>query len=492
MGAMAAASQSKREGDISDSFASLAGIKDEPLPDQFRLLKLSLVEGHEDKIKTSWNALLERLRVENDIVAEQGSNVIPELHFDRLQDDLSTIREEIKKRGAVVIRGVIPEQEARGYKFELDEYIRKNPHTKGFPAHDPQVWELYWSAPQLRARTHPNFMVLQKALMRSTWNTSDPRSLISISNPISYADRLRIRQPGDATFALGPHVDGGSVERWMPEGYGLGGTYDAIFRGDWESQYDPWDASTRVNAVNDLYNGLGACSAFRAFQGWMSISKAGPKEGTLLVNPLLKLATSYALLRPFFQPRNIVDLEKAKPGSLARARFLAPENWEFTSGDKMTSEIPGATPGYGMEFPKLAMHPHLELDRTMVHVPHIKPGDYVAWHCDSKLTIHAVDFEHKGKRDSSVLYIPICPATEINANYVVQMRDAWTKGTPGPDFPGGKGESEHVDRPDESFLRSVAGEDGPASVGLEPLVEPVDGSEGEKEVIRRVNKILGF
>lgn len=103
-----------------------------------------------------------------------------------------------------------------------------------------------------------------------------------------------------------------------------------------------------------------------------------------------------------------------------------------------------------------------------------------------------MDFEHKGKGDSSVLYIPVCPITEINARYVSRMREAWRNGTPGPDFPGGRGESEHVDRPTEKFLRSVSDVEGLASVGLEPLAEPVNGSEGEKEVVRRANRILGF
>lgn len=230
-------------------------------------------------------------------------------------------------------------------------------------------------------------MRVQKALMQSTWRISDPESLISTSQPISYADRLRIRQPGDAAFALGPHMDGGSLERWMPEGYGRGRVYDAVFEGEWDTEYDPWDASTRVDAVNNLYNGLGACSVFRMFQGWLSMSEVGPREGTLLVNPLLKLATAYTLLRPFFRPKSTVDLEVARAGSLERERFLAPENWELTAGDQMTSEIPGATPGYGMEFPKLAFHPHLELDRTMVHIPLVKPGDFVVWHCDSKSSL---------------------------------------------------------------------------------------------------------
>ena len=91
-----------------------------------------------------------------------------------------------------------------------------------------------------------------------------------------------------------------------------------------------------------------------------------------------------------------------------------------------------------------------------------------------------------------MLYIPVCPITEINAQYVSNMRKCWRNGTPGPDFPGGKGESEHVDRPTEQYLRSVAGADGLVSVGLEPIPEPVSGSEGETEVIRRANSILGF
>lgn len=123
--------QTKREGDISDSFASLAGIKNTPLPDEFRVLKASLVEGREEKIKASWDRLLARLKVENDIVAEQGSRVIPEIRFEHLDEDLRDKKDEIKKRGAAIIRGVIPEDEARGYKYELDEYIRKNPQTKG-------------------------------------------------------------------------------------------------------------------------------------------------------------------------------------------------------------------------------------------------------------------------------------------------------------------------------------------------------------------------
>jgi hypothetical protein len=88
--------------------------------------------------------------------------------------------------------------------------------------------------------------------------------MISPSHPVTYADRVRIRQPNDAGFALGPHIDGGSVERWEEDGYGVSGVYEEIWAGDWEN-YDPWESSCRLAANSDLYNGPGACSMFRMF-----------------------------------------------------------------------------------------------------------------------------------------------------------------------------------------------------------------------------------
>jgi hypothetical protein len=127
-----------------------------------------------------------------------------------------------------------------------------------FPPHDPQVFELYWSPSQILARGHSNMIATQRFLT-SLWHSKDPEAKVSNLHPLSYADRLRIRQPGDAGFALGPHVDGGSVERWEKEGYGRGGVYDKIFQGRWE-EYDPWESSCRLPVESDLYSGAGACS----------------------------------------------------------------------------------------------------------------------------------------------------------------------------------------------------------------------------------------
>ena len=75
--------------------------------------------------------------------------------------------------------------------------------TKAFPKEAPQVFELYWSPAQIKARSHPNLIKAQRFLMEF-WHSKNEQALISSSHPTIYADRLRMRLPGDARFALGP------------------------------------------------------------------------------------------------------------------------------------------------------------------------------------------------------------------------------------------------------------------------------------------------
>lgn len=322
----------------------------------------------------------------------------------------------------------------------------------------------------------------------SYWHSASPHAPVSTRHPISYADRLRMRLPGDSRFALGPHVDGGSVERWDEQGYGLGKVYDAVWRGRWED-FDPWEASCRLPVVSDLHQGVGACTAFRMFQGWLSLSTTGAFEGTLLVNPLLAKATAYYLLRPFFSPKQGVELgaQTASEAVSSSADFLASSNW--TMDTEPSSWLQGATPGHGQELSHL-LHPHLNLAQSMIHMPTVRPGDYVAWHCD---TIHSVDKVHAGKADSSVLYIPACPMTEDNARYLVRQREKFVNGIPSPDFGGGIGEAEHVGRIRVEDMEDLVGEEGCMAMGLKEWDSDAEGlTLGEREVLDRANKILGF
>lgn len=228
----AATTTGKPEGTIADSFASLSGQKFEPLEPRFAGVKKDLIRGHEDAVRASWDRLLLKLREEVGVIAQLGPKVVPEIRFDEIDQASEHFKREYRHRGVAVVRGVIPKDEMLQMKEDLRNYIRANPTTRAFPQDNPQVYELYWSPTQIRARSHPNMLKAQEWLL-GFWHSKDPQALIS-TRPISYADRLRMRQPGDAKFALGPHVDGGSCERWELDGYGKGGVYDKIWQGEWE------------------------------------------------------------------------------------------------------------------------------------------------------------------------------------------------------------------------------------------------------------------
>ena len=328
----------KRAGDISDAFVSLSRAGTPiALEPRFADLKKRLISGHETAIAAAWPRLLSHLREEIERLGDLGSKAVPEISFAEIagpNHHNPAFAASYKERGVCVVRGVLGEQEALALKAAVRDYIRKNPHTKAFPPSNPQVWELYWSPSQLRARSHPNFLRTQRFLM-GFWH-ADEDAPVSMDHPISYADRLRLRQPGDTQFALGPHIDGGSVERWEEGGYGLGGNgrgvYSDIWRGDWE-KYDPWDGSVRLGVISDLYQGVGACSMFRMAQGWLSMSNIGAGEGHLKVNPMLRGATAYVLMRPFFEAKRSLE-------QLGAHDYLSPENWKMESDTTVNSFYP--------------------------------------------------------------------------------------------------------------------------------------------------------
>lgn len=111
---------------------------------------------------------------------------------------------------------------------------------------------------------------------------------------------------------------------------------------------------------------------------------------------------------------------------------------------------------------------------------------------DLLAAIHAVDKVHSGKSDSSVLYIPVCPVTDNNARYLLRQRESFLAGTPGPDFGGGKGESEHIGRPTADDLRKWTNEMGAQAMGLEKLVSRAGAAPGEVAAVESANSILGL
>lgn len=75
-------------------------------------------------------------------------------------------------------------------------------------------------------------MLKTQAALLSIFTASNANGSVSITAPLLYSDRLRIRRPGDAKFALGPHMDGGSIERWEDPDYRK--VFEKILQGHWE------------------------------------------------------------------------------------------------------------------------------------------------------------------------------------------------------------------------------------------------------------------
>lgn len=443
------------------------------LQPRFAQIKKCLVAGHESEITASWKRLLRELKREIDQITSRGSDVIPTIDFADVNKPASAegFSRNLQKRGVGVIRNVIPRETALAWKQETLHYLSENPQTE---ASSSQLYELYWSPAQVKARVHPNLFAAQKFAM-SHWTSDDPSAALVNSFPIAYADRIHIRKPGSPRLPTRTQVGGGSVERWEPDGYGRSDTYAKIFAGKWED-YDPWDGDARIGVTSDLYNGAGSCSVFRMFQGWLALSSIAPREGGLLACPMLKASTAYFLLRPFFSPKR--SLKEAGDA------FLDAANWTLDS--PQNSILHGALPSYAQELNGV-LHPHLQLDRTLVRTPSLRPGDYLVWHPD---LIYAVDGAHEGPLDSAVMYIPACPLTQTNALYLCRQRKAFLLGRPGPDFGSGRGESDHAGRPGVQEVSEAGGEVGLRAMGLLPWDEEEADDDADRRVLAMANGIL--
>ncbi|TXT15591.1 hypothetical protein VHUM_00094 [Vanrija humicola] len=468
---MAGRRKPRAEGDIGSVFASLSGEEAAVLPPRFRDLKTQIInDADRAALTASWGRLTERLAQAAEEIETAQQDAVPTVAYDDLINADAATVQRIKRAGALVLTDVVSRAEAEGWLADVEAYVKANPQVKGFPADDKQVFEVYWSKPQLEARAHPRSVAAQRALL--SLFASAPGSPVSLDAPLTYADRLRIRHPGDSRFALGPHMDGGSIERWEDPTYRS--VYAAILSGNWEA-FDAFEIAARSAANQNLYDGAGACGIFRAFQGWTSLSDTGPGEGTLRVYPLIREQTAYTLLRPLFR-------EVKSKAEVGHEAYLAPQNWVL---DTETTEFPGAPPARSQEFND-DTHPHLQLSRSMVSIPRVRPGDQAWWHAD---TIHAVESAHRGTGPSAVMYIPAVPLTRVNAAYVRDQLDSLRGGVPPPDFPGGEGEQNFRGRATE---RDVPGDTARQAMGIEPFEVAKGMPAGERAARQEANAIFGF
>ncbi|KAJ6468308.1 hypothetical protein C8R45DRAFT_1018246 [Mycena sanguinolenta] len=393
------------------------------LPPRFTELKRAIASSSpnfEQDLTKAWKEVLGQLNEVTQTIAKEGTAYIPQVSFADLDKLSETQIAEIKRKGTVVIKDVVDDDQARAWKTSLEEFVKANPQSHGFPEDNKQFFHLYWTKAQVQARAHPNMLAASIWLNNLYHATSGQKVQgVDLATPLSYADRFRIRHPGLQWDYHPPHIDGGGIERWEDENFRA--CFADILSGQW-SKHDPYALESRLEARTSLYRRPNQSSVFRTFQGWLALSKTAPGHGTLKVFPDVLLSNAYIILRPFFRP--LVSLDSKE--------ILDASNWAF---DISTPDFPGIVPrdgSFGSPKPTTELHPHLLLDATMTSVPAVNPGDTVFWHCD---VVHSVEEDHTGSEDSAVMYIPAVPLTPANARYVERQKDDFFKGVPPPDFP---------------------------------------------------------
>ena len=349
------------------------------------------------------------LRAEvEEIVARRarGEAVIPELDYRLIREGKvpEGIKAEIRRRGAAVVRNVFPRSQAEAWNEGIGDYLASNDYVTKAATRDagdryftslkssrPQIFGIYWSKPQMEARQGMPLAETRAFLNRLWRYESGGHVHFDPDRECTYADRIRRREPGDASLGLSPHMDAGSVERWLDPAYAE--VYRAVFSGDWRG-YEPFDGAFR--ATTEEIPSPAVCSAFRTFQGWTALSRQGPGDGTLQLLPIAR-AIVYLLLRPLAEDVPDDDLCGARPG---RALSLV-DRW------------------------------HALLKPAITPIPLVEPGDTVWWHSD---IIHAVEDEHKGRGYSNVIYIGAAPYCAKNVRYLQRQKAAFLSGASAPDF----------------------------------------------------------
>jgi len=228
-------------------------------------------------------AFLEGEIADIEAARERGESVWPVIDYADIE--AGTVSDEqlalLKRRGCAVVRGHFDRAEAEGWDADVVDYVESNRffETYAGPADDffgtlgaemskPEIYPVYWSKAQMEARQHPRMATVQ-AFLNSRWtHRSEGRTWFDPEVDTLYPDRIRRRPPGATSGGLGTHLDPGTLDLWMTEGYQQ--HFRHLFAGD-VAAYDPWDAAYRTESAQ--YPGSTMCSAFRTFQGWTALSE---------------------------------------------------------------------------------------------------------------------------------------------------------------------------------------------------------------------------
>jgi hypothetical protein len=336
---------------------------------------------------------------------ETGQPVIPIVHYSDVKAGVvpAELIAKIKDRGACVVRRTFEPEQAEAWDREIAHYVDENgldaklanaAEDKYFgtlASAKPQIYGIYWSRPQVQARQAESLTQVRVFLNKLWKAESEGQRHFNPEEVPVYADRIRRRPPGSASLGLSPHVDGGSVERWLDENFRK--VYRHVFSGNWQ-EYDAYDAAYRPEAREVASPAV--CSMFRTFQGWTALTRQGKGDGTLQLIPIAS-SMVYVLLRALQDDVPEDDLCGAAPG---RALSINPQY-------------------------------HSLLIEALSSIPLMQPGDTVFWHSDA---VHAVENEHKGSGYSNVMYISSTPGCAKNTAYLAKQAPTFLSGRTPPDF----------------------------------------------------------
>ena len=353
-----------------------------------------------NKIKDFINIEIEEIKK----LKKLDQPIIPEINFDSIDGNNDELIKKVKQRGCVIVRNVFNKEIVNNLNKELEDYINTNDYYtdqkkksdldkyfSDLKSGKPQIFGLYWSKPQIEIR-HSEQMAKVKKWLNNLWvYENEEYKVFDPNRELSYADRVRRREPGDDTLGLSPHCDAGSVERWTDSSYQK--IYNSIFSGNFEN-YNPFDAKYRDRVIE--FESPAVAHVFRTFQGWTALTEQGPNDGTLQLIPIAK-GMAYILTRALLDD--------------------VPEN-----------ELCGSKLGKALSVNK---DYHELLLKGLVSIPKMKPGDTIWWHPD---IVHAVEDKHLGKNYSNVVYVGATPYCKKNLDYTVKQAEKFLEGKSPPDF----------------------------------------------------------
>ena len=367
----------------------------------------SKLKDYSKDYKENFNQIEKYIKSEIDEISKlkaSKKSIIPEISFNQINERNTKFVESIKKRGCVIVRDVFENLTIERLNNDLEKYIEENnyyddqkkksgldKYFSDLKSSKPQIMGLYWSKAQMEIRHSENMLKVKKWLNNLWIYKNDEYEVFDPSKELSYADRVRRREPGDNTLGLSPHCDAGSVERWSDDYYQK--IYKDIFSDNF-LKFNPFDAKYRDKTTE--FESPAVAHVFRTFQGWTALTEQGPNDGTLQLIPIAK-AMAYILTRALLD-----DVPK----------------------DELCGSKLGKALSVNKEY-------HSLLLEGLISIPNMKPGDTVWWHPD---VVHAVEDKHLGKNYSNVVYVGSTPYCKKNLDYVRKQAKKFLKGESPPDF----------------------------------------------------------